>query len=184
VADHDLGVIENLEVWPRAFFCDKVTTASSTEEFIRQLSENRDKPFVAMTPEEVAEHLDVKPLQTVSKAKVIPATNYGLLANSTSFDIHVPSAGIVCLTECQAADFDATANGLPEPVFTVNRAFKGLYLERPGDYHIEFEYRPRHWRLSSALFWIACLGAAAIVVGDAVSKHAAKPESPSGARNA
>jgi hypothetical protein len=137
-----------------------------------------------MTPEEIARHPGVKQLQTVSNARVIPATNYRLLANSTSFDIHAASAGIVCLTECQAANFDATANDLPETVFTVNRAFKGLYLERPGDYHIEFVYRPRYWRMSCALFWIACMGIAAILVGGAVSNNAAKSDSLSDAGKA
>jgi hypothetical protein len=40
----------------------------------------------------------------------------------------------------------------------VNRAFKGIYLEQPGDYHIEFIYRPRYWRLACAGFWISVGG--------------------------
>ena len=47
-------------------------------------------------------------------------------------------------------------------VFTVNRAFKGIYLDKPGDYHIVFTYRPRHWRLACALFWIAAGTAGAL----------------------
>lgn len=165
-ADRDLGVLENLEAWPRAFFCQEVSAASSTEEFIRQLSENQDKPFVALTPEEIAQQPEVKQLQTLPNAPAIPATNYRLAVNSTSFDIHAPSSGIVCLTECQAADFAATANGQPEGVFTVNRAFKGIYLAKPGDYHIEFIYRPRYWRLSCVLFWIACTAIVILVAAD------------------
>jgi hypothetical protein len=65
---------------------------------------------------------------------------------------------MVCLTEEQAQDFTATANNEPKPVLTVNRAFKGIYLEAPGDYHIEFTYRPHHWRLSCSLFWISIGG--------------------------
>jgi hypothetical protein len=38
---------------------------------------------------------------------------------------------------------------------TVNRAFKGIYLGQPGDYHVKFIYRPRHWRLACAGFWIS-----------------------------
>jgi hypothetical protein len=57
---------------------------------------------------------------------------------------------------------------------TVNRAFKGLYLEKPGEYHIEFVYRPRYWRMSCALFWIAFLGVAAIVAGGARRTDAAR----------
>ena len=38
---------------------------------------------------------------------------------------------------------------------TVNRAFKGVYLDKPGDYHIQFTYRPRYWRITWPAFWVA-----------------------------
>lgn len=172
--DRDLGVLENLDVWPRAFFCNKVSAVSSTEEFIQQISKNPDKPFVAMTPEEMARQPAVKQLQASSNAPAIAATNYRLSANATSFDIHAPSAGVVCLTECQAAEFDATANGSPKSVFTVNRAFKGIFLAEPGDYHIRFVYRPRYWRLSCVLFWIGCAVVVIFVAADFLKYQAAK----------
>jgi hypothetical protein len=62
---------------------------------------------------------------------------------------------MVCLTEGQAKDFTALANNEPKKVLTVNRAFKGIYLGQPGDYHIQFIYRPRHWRLACTFFWIS-----------------------------
>ena len=62
---------------------------------------------------------------------------------------------MVCLTEGQAKDFIARANNKPKEILTVNRAFKGVYLDQPGNYHLEFIYRPRHWRLACTLFWIA-----------------------------
>ena len=62
---------------------------------------------------------------------------------------------MVCLTEGQAKDFTATANNEPKEVLTVNRAFKGVYLDKPGEYHIEFVYRPRYWSLACAWFWIS-----------------------------
>ena len=62
---------------------------------------------------------------------------------------------MVCLTEGQAKDFTAMANNESKKVLTVNRAFKGIYLDQPGDYHIQFIYRPRYWRLACACFWIS-----------------------------
>jgi hypothetical protein len=71
---------------------------------------------------------------------------------------------MVCLTEGQAKDFTARANNQAREVLTVNRAFKGIYLDRPGDYHIQFIYRPRHWQLACTCFWIAA-GAVLILSG-------------------
>ena len=151
----DFLVLENLQAWPRAFFSDKVVTNSSTEEFIKQLWESGKQPFVALSRDEMKKQPGLQPLEYTKKATISPATNYRLLPNSTEFDIHAPSAGMVCLTEGQAKDFTALANNEPKKVLTVNRAFKGIYLDQPGDYHVQFIYRPRHWRLACACFWIS-----------------------------
>jgi hypothetical protein len=156
VADRsDFMVLENMDVWPRAFFSNKVLTNSSTEEFVKQLWDSSKQPFVSLSPDELQSQPGLPALANTKEAAILSATNYSLLPNSTAFDVHATSAGVVCLTEGQAKDFTATANGKPKAVLTVNRAFKGVYLDQPGDYRIEFVYRPRHWLLACALFWIS-----------------------------
>jgi hypothetical protein len=151
----DFGVLENLQVWPRAFFANQVVSIASNEKFINHLLKNGPQPFIALTGEEIEKQPGLQQLETTNQAAISPATNYRLLPNSTEFDIHAPSAGMVCLTEGQSKDFTALANNEPKKVLTVNRAFKGIYLGQPGDYHIQFIYRPRHWRLAGAGFWIS-----------------------------
>jgi hypothetical protein len=156
----DVGVLENLEVWPRAFFCDKIVPVSSTEQFVEYLYAHSKQPFIALTPAEISRQAVLAELGGVSST-FTAATNYALLPNSTAFDIRADSAGIVCLTEGQGRDFFATVNGENKPILTVNRAFKGIYLDGPGNYHIQFTYRPRHWLLTWAMFCGAvggCLG--------------------------
>jgi hypothetical protein len=156
----DLGVLENLEVWPRAFFTDAIVPLSTTEEFIHYLLAHGKEPFAGLTPEEIAKNAALPQLQNNRQPTLAPATNYKLLPNSTAFDVHASAAGVVCLTEGQGRDFIATANGERKTVLTVNRAFKGIYLDKPGDYHIQFTYRPRYWGLSRGLF----LGASGVVI--------------------
>jgi len=150
-------------VWPRAFFCDRVVAISSNEAFIKLLLANGKQPFIALTPEEIGKQPGLQPLASTRPAAVSPATNYLLLPNSTAFDVHATAAGVVCLTEGQARDFTATANHQPKAVLTVNRAFKGVYLDQPGDYHIQFTYRPHHWRLACIWFWLSA-GAVMVLV--------------------
>jgi len=159
----DLGVLENLEVWPRAFFCDKIVPLSSTEAFVNYLYSHGTKPFVALTPEEISRLPEMAGMQGANSA-FAPATNYVLLPNSTAFDVHANSAGVVCLTEGQARDFVATANGEIKPVLTVNRAFKGIYLDKPGDYHIQFTYRPPYWKFTWPAFWVAVVISVALAL--------------------
>ena len=151
----DLGVVENLDVWPRAYFCNSIVPITSTKDFIQYLLEHGKQPFAALAPDEMATQPELSRLQSNPKPSATAATHYELLPNSTAFDIHADSPGVVCLTEEQARDFTATANGESKTVLTVNRAFKGIYLDKPGDYHIRFTYRPGHWRLALVLFWAA-----------------------------
>jgi hypothetical protein len=151
----DFLVLENLQAWPRAFFSDKVAANSSTEEFVKQLLENGKQPFASLSQDEIQKQAGLQTLENTREATILPATKYRLLPNSTAFDVHAPSAGVVCLTEGQAKDFTVKANGEPKEVLTVNRAFKGVFLDKPGDYHVEFVYRPRHWSLACAWFWIS-----------------------------
>jgi hypothetical protein len=128
---------------------------ASNQEFVKGLLSNGKRPFVALTPEEIQKQPGLRTLETAKDAIISPATNYQLLPNSTAFDVHAASAGMICLAEGQAKDFTATANHEPKEVLTVNRAFKGVYLDKPGDYHVKFTYRPRYWHLSCALFFIS-----------------------------
>ena len=155
VARLDFGIVENLDAWPRAFFSDRIASIPSNDAFIQYLSQNAKHPFISLEPGEIHDHPALAPLVNDVPSTAIPATHYRLLPNSTSFDIHAPSAGMVCLGEGQAKNFTATANGERKEVLTVNRVFKGVYLDKPGDYHLQFIYRPRFWGLSCALFMVA-----------------------------
>src|SRR5262249_41484045 len=135
-------------------FSDKIVSLSSTEEFVEYLRAHGQQPFVGLTPAEISTQSGLAGMSGPSST-FTPATNYTLLPNSTAFDIHANFAGVVCLTEGQGRDFIATVNGQSKPVLTVNRAFKGVYLDKPGDYHIQFTYRPRYWGVTWPTFWVA-----------------------------
>jgi hypothetical protein len=177
IADRsDFGVMENLQAWPRAFFASRVVSIDSNEKFVTQLMENGQRPFIALTKEEIEKQPGVKQLEATNHAILSPATNYRLSVNSTEFDVHASSAGVVCLTEGQAKDFTAKANGESKEVLTVNRAFKGIYLDTPGDYHIEFTYRPRHWRLACTLFWVSMSAILVLATADFIrTRNRKKP---------
>jgi len=172
-AQDDFGVLENPQVWPRAFFVNQVTPIDSNEAFIQLLSNNGRYPFAALTEEEIKKQPGLLGLEVAGRATIVSATNFTLLPNSTEFDIHAPAAGVVCLTEGQAKDFTATANKESKVVLTVNRAFKGIYLDKPGDYHVTFTYRPRYWQLACTWFWISI---AAVLLLTATSLAQSKNE--------
>jgi hypothetical protein len=164
----DFGVVENPEAWPRAFFDNKLVSIASNQEFVHRLLTGGRQPFIALTPEEIGKEPALVRLEATNDARVVPASHYHLGVNATAFDIHAPSAGVVCLTEGQAKDFTVRINdGFGDRVgrvLTVNRAFKGVYLDRPGDYHITFTYRPRYWTAACLAFWLSLFFTGLIIV--------------------
>ena len=83
---------------------------------------------------------------------VVPAVDYKLTNNSTSFRLTAPNPGIVVLTEVNIpGDVHVTVNNKSRQVLTVNHAFRGVEIPDPGDYEITFTYRPELWNVSLAL---------------------------------
>ena len=168
VGRSDFLILENLQAWPRAYFTDKIVPDTSLEGFIKQLGGRGKAPLATVSLDEIKDTPGLSPLVDSNTATIVPATHYQLRPNSTAFDIHAPSAGVVCLSEGQARDFSVTANHEPKQVLTVNRIFKGVYLDRPGDYHLEFTYRPRRWTLACVCFWLAAGGGSLLAAISAV----------------
>ncbi len=164
VEQSDLTVLENPEIWPRAFFSDRIVLLNSTSEFIPHLARNGKQPFIAIHEAELEKQPGLRSLESTNPAAISPAFNYQLLPNSTAFDVEAPSAGVICLTEGMAKNFTVRVNQESKPVLTVNEAFKGVYLDQPGKYHIEFSYRPPHWQLACTLFWLALVAATSLVL--------------------
>jgi hypothetical protein len=168
--ESDFLVLDNPEAWPRAFFCNQVTRADSIEQFTQKLLEAKG-PFVAMPKEQLEGTPALQKLEVAGSPNIIRATDYKLLPNSTQFNVHAESAGIVCLTEGQAKDFTAKVNDEARNVLTVNRAFKGVYVDKPGDYEVVFTYRPRYWAQSCAAFWASMAGLIVISIQAALSSR-------------
>jgi uncharacterized membrane protein YfhO len=98
---------------------------------------------------------------------MVPATNYRLTANRTTFRVQAPGPGVAVLTESwMANDFVATINGQQTPYFRVNHAFKGVAIPSAGDWTIEFAYRPAWWTVSlilAALGGVLLIGAPRVI---------------------
>lgn len=138
----DLNVWKNHDVWPRAFFTDKIYCISGTGEVNALLEQNKGSPIAFLDRQACAEY----EIEGNSKGtRVIPAKDYALTTNSTAFKVNAPHKGIVVLSEgYYPDDYIATINGKQAVYFRVNEAFKGVLLDSPGEYEIKFLYRPRY----------------------------------------
>jgi hypothetical protein len=116
------------------------------------------------------------------RRQVVPATDYRLTNNTTSFIIHAPRAGVIVLHESYfPGDFRVTVNGKPAGDFRVNHAFKGVVVEASGLYRVTFTYRPRHWTLALTLAGLGLAGLAAGIAGFGVIEKRSGLPVPTGA---
>ena len=93
---------------------------------------------------------------------IIPASDYRLTSNTTTFHVTTPGSGMVVLTETNVpGDTYAKANGLEVPVITVNHAFRGVEIKTAGEYEIVFSYRPRLWSMS---LWMSVGGIVVMIM--------------------
>ena len=63
-------------------------------------------------------------------------------ADRIALEADLVEAGWLVLSEIHYPGWQATVNGLPQQIWPVNGLFRGIYLDRPGQYQIELRYRP------------------------------------------
>lgn len=146
----DLTVYHSDSVWPRAFFTDHLASYQTVGEFVNLVKQGDGRPFAAVQQAN-------QPIQLPSATrKILPALDYHLTNNTTSFRVIAPSAGVIVLTEAFLADdFQVTLDGKPVDYFRVNHAFKGIKIDQAGTYTVRFSYWPKHFTLS---LWLSLIG--------------------------
>ena len=159
----DLNVYRNDTAWPRAFFVDEVRTYDTTNHFLDMVRTAGGRPLAAVQNGDLsgAEPRATTAIPSESNRRVVPARDYRLTNNTTTFTVEAPSAGIAVLTEAYLAeDFIARINGVQTTYFRVNHAFRGVKIPAAGAYVISFSYWPRHF---TASLWMAAAGALLLV---------------------
>ncbi len=143
----DLDVYESPTTWPRAFFTDRISSYERPEQFVQQILQGDGRPFASALPGAVSlvPTLASLPDDQASRT-VVPAIDYSLTENTTSFDIDAPEPGLVVLTEAYWAGYPhAAVDGHLVPVVRINHAFEGVAVDSPGKHHVTFSYRPSNF---------------------------------------
>ena len=153
----DLNIYQSGLTWPRAFFTDALSSYEAPSEFVGVVKRGDGHPFAAIQGSELARNPGLESLVRDQKqSHVVPATDYKLTNNTTSFKIIAPSKGVIVLTEAYLdKDFRVTVNGKPTHYFRVNHVFKGVEVTVPGTYTVSFSYWPQYFNLS---LWISGAG--------------------------
>jgi hypothetical protein len=144
VLSADMDVYESKSAWPRAFFTDSAAVYNDVSQYCSWVRTGDGRPFAGI---QLGDWVRLSPVPNVSgdlaTRKVVPAENYRLTSNATSFTVAATGPGFIVLTEAfEKGNFRATVNGLPVPYLRINHAFKGVYVDAKGTYEVRFEYWP------------------------------------------
>jgi hypothetical protein len=158
----DLDVVESPTAWPRAFFTDTAAAYHDLDQIRKWVDEGDGRPFAALLP--LAREALPLPARDLSRRTVVPAHDYRLTQNTTTFQVDAPSPGLAVLEEAWIPnDLEAFIDGKPADVLRVNHAFRGVYLDQPGHHTILFRYRPAVMDLALGIAWIG-LGATGLTL--------------------
>jgi hypothetical protein len=175
VEDADrIRVIVRDSAWPRAFFTGSVRHHRRVSDFVRLLRES-DGPFASVDERDFEATAAVAELPATGGT--IPASDYVLTTNTTTFRVSSPSRGLAVLGESYVEkDFEATLNGRPVPYIRVNHGFKAVVIPGAGDWTVTFRYRPALWECSWALAGLGATGAGGVVF---MARRRARSRAPS-----
>src|SRR5882724_403351 len=154
----DLQVYDNRTAWPRAFFVDQAVAYNNARDLIGMIGRNDSLPLAALQADDPVALSITRPfLRELNDTRhVVPARNFRLTNNTTSFTIDAPGPGMVVLTESYIpSDFDTRINGTVTDYFRVNHAFRGVKIPAAGTYLISFSYWPHYFTTS---LWMAVVG--------------------------
>jgi hypothetical protein len=143
----DLDVYESPTAWPRAFFTDRLAEYEQPAQLVEKIRASAGKPLAAAQRSDpaAASALARIPSDATSRTSV-PATDYRLTENTTSFRVRATGPGVIVLTEAfWPGDFRAEINGRRAPVLRLNHAFKGVVVDAAGDYAVSFRYWPKNF---------------------------------------
>lgn len=156
----DLDAYRSAEVWPRAFWVSGVSRYANVKELSQRVLTGDGRPFAAVSATEALPDWPVPDGQPA-----IPARDYRLTTNTTSFRLTVPQAGLAVLHETWLPDdFAATVNGNPTKIVRVNHAFKGVWLPEAGEHSVQFSYEPKRLRAALAASAAGLLALVALLV--------------------
>ena len=101
VAGADLDVFESATAWPRAFFTDSLETCRDDDGFLARVVHGDGRPFAAVGPDALAARPELVALTAKDggQRQVVPAHDYRLTSNTTTFRVHATGPGVAALLE-------------------------------------------------------------------------------------
>lgn len=156
----DMAIDVASEVWPRAFFTDRVAITTDVAELAALIKKEGERPFAAVERSEFRSHAALATLSAdLTGRSVMPATAYRLRENGLEFSILAGGPGLAVAHETYwPGEVKATVNGKPATVIRTNHAFRGVEIPTSGLHRVRFEYVPAHFPLYKTI------GAASLII--------------------
>lgn len=125
----DLDLYESPTAWPRAFFTDRLERVRNLDGLMRRIADGDGRPFAALVgPEDGGAWTGLRERAAASnRSIVVPARDYRLTENATSFSIDAPRPGLAVLAEAEWPGYTRAAlDGKPAPTRRVDALYTAV----------------------------------------------------------
>ena len=157
----DVKIYEDRDVLPRAFLATGLDVVPNSDAVVAELS----SPSWNAQETAVAAAQDVPP-STAFRASDDPGQARIVDDEPERVAVATNATGqrVLVLTDSFYPGWQATVDGVVQPILPVNTLFRGVILG-PGTHQVVFSYQPRSWALGLALSAVGiCMFVAALVV--------------------
>jgi hypothetical protein len=154
-------VYENLDRLPRSYVSSHAQVVGSEEEALASLT---SLVFDARASV-IVERADGQPRGAPVPAPIVPARIVRYEPARVEIETDAPAAGWLVLTDTHYPGWEATVDGAYAPIARANYLFRAVWVEA-GAHRVEFDYRPKSFRLGAAAAAAGLAAAACAVVWD------------------
>ena len=154
-----VAIWERIGALPRAFLATDARVVPDSKTALRMLSEIQDlrREVLIDSGSEIRATGGTSDPGKLIELEISP--------NRVRLKYQANAGGILTLTDSYASGWTATVNGRASEISRVDGVFRGVRIPGPGEYVVEYAYRPPRWTLSCALAATGLLLLGLLVVG-------------------
>jgi hypothetical protein len=165
-------VYRNADPLPRAYLAAHAETVRSEDAALAALTSLVFDPRSSVIIEREEEPAPSAPAPT----PIVPARIVRYEPARVEIEVEAPTAGWLVLTDTHYPGWQASVDGVAAPITQANYLFRAVWVEA-GAHRVEFDYRPKSFRLGAAAA-AGGLAAAAAVLGSEWRSRRVRARSP------
>ena len=128
------------------YFSNNFKLSKNEKEHYNDIAKSEKTDIILLQKDQKEKEKTLKAEKTLNSKEKFRVKEY--TANHLSFRVSVDQPGFIIWSDGYSPFWKAEVNGHKAPIHLANGNFKAIYLDRKGDYLIEFKFEPPFFKLA------------------------------------